>query len=165
MYTIWLMPDNDAYLKLSNLIEDLSSVHQTPRFEPHVTLLSGITDDLDVAKDKLHLLARQMYPISVSLTHIDFLEYFYRCLFFNTDKSPSLIRAREKAEELFEHLQITPFIPHVSFLYGSIPTFKKEVIIQELGDEFWLDFTMKSLRLVSTQRTPENWSLIEEIEL
>ena len=66
---------------------------------------------------------------------------------------------------LFEHLQITPFVPHITFLYGSIPTFKKETIIKDLGDEFWLDFTMRSLRLVSTQRTPENWSLIEEIEL
>jgi hypothetical protein len=46
------MPDNLAYQKLSTLIVDLSTTHDTPTFEPHVTLLSGITDETSVSIQK-----------------------------------------------------------------------------------------------------------------
>ncbi len=159
------MPDKNTYQKLSELIVDLSSVHQTPRFEPHVTLLSGITDKLELAIDKTDELANSLSPILASLTNIAFLEFYYRCLFFRTSDSEELVYARELAEELFEHTQITPFIPHISFLYGSLPIFQKESIIEALGEEFFVNFRMTKLRLVKTQRTPEHWELIEEFEL
>jgi len=165
MYTLWLMPDKDAYQKLSKLIVDLSTTHDTPEFEPHVTLLSGITDELDLAIEKAEDLANNISPVSATLTRIEFLELYYRCLFFCTNESEELMNARGMAEDIFEHTQISPFIPHVSFLYGSLPIFEKETIIGNLGDNFFMDFRMPKLRLVKTQRTPEYWELIEEFDL
>lgn len=162
MYTLWLMPDRSTYLKLSKLIADLSTTHDAPVFEPHVTLLSGITDDLGTAIDKTNQFAADHTTITASLTRIEFLEYYYRCLFFRTDESVALMHARTAAEKLFEHTNIHPFIPHVSFLYGSLPVFQKEAIVAELGDAFLVDFRLTKLRLVKTQRTPENWELIKE---
>lgn len=165
MYTLWLMPDDNAYQKLSRLIVDLSSTHDTPTFEPHVTLLSGIVDKKEQAVQKAEELANSLIPVSATLTRIEFLELYYRCLFFCTDQSEDLIEARTLAEEIFEHTQINPFIPHVSFLYGSLPIFQKEAIIGELGDSFFMGFRMPKLRLVETKRTPEHWKLIAEFEL
>ena len=165
MYTLWLMPDKDAYQTLSKLIVELSTSHDTPQFEPHVTLLSGITDDLNVAIQKTEELANSCTPVSATLTRIEFLELFYRCLFFCTNESEELMNARALSEEIFEHTNISPFIPHVSFLYGSLPVFQKEAIIGELGDAFFMDFRMSKLRLVKTQRTPEYWEFIEEFDL
>jgi 2'-5' RNA ligase len=165
MYTLWLMPDRPTYLKLSKLIADLSTTHDAPVFEPHVTLLSGITDNLEEAIEKTNQFATHLGSITARLTRIEFLEYYYRCLFFRTDASPALMQARSAAEELFEHTKIHPFIPHVSFLYGSLPVFQKEAIMAELGDAFLVDFRLAKLRLVKTQRTPENWELIQECVL
>lgn len=165
MYTLWLMPDQITYEKLSQLIENLSTIHETPTFEPHVTLLSGITDDVETAIQKAEELANSLTPISATLTKIEFLELYYRCLFFCTNESAELMEARTLAEQIFEHTQITPFIPHVSFLYGSLPVFQKEAIIASLGDDFFMDFRMPKLRLVKTLRTPEYWELIAEFEL
>lgn len=165
MYTLWLMPDQTTYEKLSQLIVDLSTIHETPTFEPHVTLLSGITDDLELAIQKAKELANSLTPISATLTKIEFLELYYRCLFFCTNESSELMEARSLAEQIFEHTQITPFIPHVSFLYGSLPVFQKEAIIANLGDNFFIDFRMPKLRLVKTLRSPEHWELIAEFEL
>jgi 2'-5' RNA ligase len=165
MYTLWLIPDKEAYKKLSKLIVDLSTTHDTPEFEPHVTLLSGITDELDIAIQKAEDLANNISPVSATLTRIEFLELYYRCLFFCTNESQELMDARGMAEDIFEHTQISPFIPHVSFLYGSLPIFEKEAIIGALGDNFFMDFRMPKLRLVKTQRTPEYWELIEEFDL
>lgn len=165
MYTLWLMPDNAAYQKLSTLIVDLSTTHDTPTFEPHVTLLSGITDETSVAIQKTEELANSLIPVSATLTRIEFLEVYYRCLFFCTNESEDLMEARTLAEAIFEHTKIDPFIPHVSFLYGSLPIFQKEVIIGALGDSFFMDFRMPKLCLVKTQRTPEHWELMAEFEL
>lgn len=165
MYTLWLMPDKPTYLKLSKLIAELSTTHDAPAFEPHVTVLSGITDSIADACNKTKSLAQQLQPITASLTRIEFLEYYYRCLFFRTDESPMLMQARHQAEDLFEHTQINPFIPHISFLYGSLPVFKKEAIVSDLGDAFFVDFRLTKLRLVKTQRTPEHWELIDEFNL
>jgi 2'-5' RNA ligase len=165
MYTLWLMPDKSAYEKLSKLIIDLSTTHDTPKFEPHVTLLSGITDSRSLAIDNAEKLANSSGPITATLTRIEFLELYYRCLFFCTNKSSELMNVRTQAEDMFEHTSISPFIPHVSFLYGSLPIFQKETIIGELGDSFFMDFRMPKLRLVKTQRTPEYWEFIEEFDL
>ncbi len=159
------MPDNDTYVKISQLIEDLSTVHNTPRFEPHVTLLSGIFDDPATAIKKTKQLAVQNKPLSASLTGVEYLEHFYRCLFFRTDDSEDIYNLREAAEGLFEHSTVNPFIPHISFLYGSLPTFKKEAIIAELGNRFLGGFQLKRLRLVRTELTPEHWEVLGEFEL
>jgi len=165
MLTLWLMPDNDTYLKISQLIEDLSSVHDTPRFEPHVTLLSGITDAPKVALEKTRLLAERTNPLRGALTGVEYLEYFYRCLFFRTNESEDIFNLRHEAEDLFEHSGVNPFIPHVSFLYGSLPVFKKEAIVSALGDRFLGDFYLQKLRLVRTELTPEHWEFLGEFEL
>lgn len=165
MLTLWLMPDEATYHKLSQLIADLSSVHQTPSFEPHVTLLSGIIDSPELALEKTAELAAQTAVMQAALTEIEYLEYFYRCLFFKTTESHSIFELREQAEELFEHTQVNPFIPHISFLYGSMPVFQKEAIIEALGDQFLVDFKMEKLRLVRTELGPEHWELLGEFEL
>lgn len=166
MYTLWLMPDQEAYQKLSALILDLSSSLDTPRFEPHVTLLSGIVDPLNIALEKAEELANSLLPISAALTRIDFLERYFRCLFFCTNQSEDLLEARSLAEVIFEHTQIDPFVPHVSFLYGSIPVFQKQAIINQLGDAFFMDFRLPQLRLVETRLLPpQNWRLLAEFDL
>ncbi len=159
------MPDAEAYNKLSQLIVDLSSSHATPTFEPHVTLLSGIVDPLEVAIDKTEELANSLLPLSAALTGIEFLERYYRCLFFRTNESEDILEARQLAEAIFEHTRIDPFIPHVSFLYGSLPIFQKQAIIDRLGDAFFMNFCLPKLRLVETQRQPENWQLLAEFDL
>ena len=165
MLTLWLMPDKETYLKIGQLIAELSSVHNTPSFEPHVTLISGITDDLETALKKTKKLAKENSPLSASLIGVEYLEYFYRCLFFKTDDSDEIYRLRDEAESLFEHSTVNPFIPHISFLYGSLPVFKKEAIIAELGERILGGFSLQSLRLVRTELGPENWELLGEFEL
>ncbi|MCP4440818.1 MAG: haloacid dehalogenase [Aureispira sp.] len=165
MYSLWLIPDNHTFQKLNKLIVDLSTQHNTPKFEPHVTLLSGIIDNADIAIEKTQKLAEQFDSISAALTNIEYLELFYKCLFFRTDDSQGIFEMREAAEELFEHTQVNPFVPHVSFLYGALPIFEKKEIIAQLDDHFFVDFNMTKLQLVKTQLTPDHWKVLEEVEL
>lgn len=165
MYTLWLMPSGETYQRLNQLIVNLSSIHQTPVFEPHVTLLSGIANDEKEALKLTEELAQNLKPIKATLTRIEYLEMYYRCLFFRTDESQQLFDARDLAEDLFEHANVQPFIPHISFLYGALPIFQKQEIIQELGDDFFIDFELSELRLVKTEDSPEEWEVLMSISL
>ena len=165
MLTLWLIPDQDTYIKISQLIEELSTVHDTPRFEPHVTLLSGIIDSPELALEKTKKLAAANKPLNGSLTGVEYLEMFYRCLFFRTEENDDIMNLRASAEELFNHSSVNPFIPHISFLYGSMPVFKKDEIIAKLGDKFLGNFKLQKLRLVQTELMPDQWEVLGEFEL
>lgn len=165
MRTLWLIPDGAAYARLHELIEDLSTTHGTPVFEPHVTLLSGIQDSEADTLEKAAKLAKQQQKMHLSLTQIKYLEFYYRCLFFTMSSTEVLMQLRQQAEKQFKHTKIQPFIPHVSFLYGSLPVFKKEAIIETLGDAFYFDFVLSKLRVVETSKTPEHWKWLGEFDL
>ncbi|DAZ93796.1 TPA: hypothetical protein N0F65_009918 [Lagenidium giganteum] len=40
--SLWLVPDNDAAIKFSNVINEYAEKLNTPSFLPHMTLLGGI---------------------------------------------------------------------------------------------------------------------------
>jgi 2'-5' RNA ligase len=120
---------------------------------------------LGVISGNVQATDKENSPLNASLIGVEYLEYFYRCLFFKTDDSDEIYRLRDEAESLFEHSTVNPFIPHISFLYGSLPVFKKEAIIAELGERILGGFSLQSLRLVRTELGPENWELLGEFEL
>jgi 2'-5' RNA ligase len=165
MYTLWLLPDKETYYHIASLIDELNSVDQKPRFYPHVTLLSGITDNEEMAIQKSILLSANFNSIHCQLTGIDHLEYFYKCLFFKTSESEALLTIRKSAESLFEHSQINPFIPHISFLYGSLPVFKQQAIVEKLGKDILKSVALTKLQLVQTDLTPEEWKVVKSFDL
>lgn len=162
MLTLWLIPDEVALEKLQNITVDLGSRLKAPVFQPHVTLLSGIIDTNESAINKAEFFAKNTPKIEASITNVEYLEEQFKCLFFTNSHSESLIKARQKSEELFEHTNIQPFIPHVSFLYGAMPIFQSELVIDAFEHDFLMPLTFSTLRLVRTQRTPETWQQIAE---
>ena len=164
--TLWLLPDAPAFDEIQQLIAELSTEHRSPRFEPHITLLSGILDDEQAACQKAQALAERTAPVNAAFRQVEYLEEYYRCLFFSTTHSSPLLDLRAECEQLFEHTNIQPFVPHVSFLYGSIPVFQKQAIAEDVARRhaqiLLRPLRMPTLRLVRTQRTPEYWETVGE---
>lgn len=156
------MPDDAAYHKLNELILKLSEHYGTPKFEPHVTLLSGIQMPKEEAMAIVKKMASDNPVPEVRLSKIGYLDVFYRCLFFRTAEKTTLLALREKAKLAFGDTQIEPYVPHLSFLYGDLPRFTKENIILEIGEHFSMKFTLPTLRLIKTQLTPEEWEVVGE---
>ena len=159
------MPAEKTAAKISELINNLSKTYQTAAFSPHITLLSGITESKEIALQKMQNWAKQIQPIQAALTDVAYLEIYYKCLFFNTLLSKELLNARAEAELIFEHTHIQPFIPHISFLYGDLPVFKKQEIIAELNSDFFQTIILDKIQLVRTERAVEDWELLAEINL
>ena len=156
-YSIWLMPKGEVRRRLAEAIVDLSGEYSTPAFEPHVTLAGSIVGPAREVESKVKDLARRIPPFTVRLTTVAGLEEYFRCLFVRVAHTHSIMSANEAAREIFRLPKRPAFTPHLSLIYGSLPSKEKERIIASLGRRFELEFKAATLHLYLIKRQPEAW--------
>ena len=144
-YALWIMPEGSAYTLTDSYITKLSVAYNLPRFEPHLTLLSGIRNPVT---STLRGLAGGLPPFRIRLaSQPEYLNEYFRCLFIKADETPELIDAFSKASQLFGYEGETYF-PHLNLAYGDLPLETKRVMIQKLGDIPQIEFEARQLSLV-----------------
>ena len=156
-YSLWLMPGGEVRRRLAETILELSREYATPAFAPHVTLAGGIVGPAREVASKLQDLARRITPFTVRLTAVDGLEEYFRCLFVRVAKTCPIMRANEAAREVFELAPQPAFMPHLSLLYGHLPSKLKDGIIASLGWRFQLEFKVTRLHLCLIRSAPQAW--------
>lgn len=159
MLSLWLIPNHQAYRQLAQHIKGLSSLDDSPRFCPHLTLLSGLLEPAEQLTPKLADWAEKLMPISLDFHPCGELEAYYRCLFLNKQANSKIDQLRTEAQQLFEHLELHPFVPQLSFLYGALPIFNEESKGQMIPLQF------DRLQLVHTAPRPNEWEILTEIKL
>jgi 2'-5' RNA ligase len=156
-YSLWLMPKGEVRRQLAETILDLSGKYSTPTFEPHMTLASSIVGPAREVESKMKDLARRIPPFTVRLTTVDGLEEYFRCLFVSVAQTHPIMSANEEARKIFCLPKRPAFMPHLSLLYGSLPSKEKERIIASLGRQFELEFRATTLHLYLIKREPAAW--------
>ncbi|MCW4032223.1 MAG: 2'-5' RNA ligase family protein [Candidatus Bathyarchaeota archaeon] len=164
-YSLWLKPTGSIYQELAKIIENLSDKYSAPIFEPHVTLIGGLTDSENNIIKKTLRLVNLVKPIKIKLTRIGYLNEYYRCIFLIAEETKSLMNMNLKAREIFGHKQDTKFLPHLSLLYGNFNSKLKEEIIRSLSDKINIEFEAESICLISTRNGPKDWYKIKRFLL
>jgi 2'-5' RNA ligase len=164
-YSLWLKPTGSIYQELAKIIENLSDKYSAPIFEPHVTLIGGLTDSENNIIKKTLRLVNLVKPIKIKLTRIGYLNEYYRCIFLIAEETKSLMNMNLKAREIFGHKQDTKFLPHLSLLYGNFNSKLKEEIIRSLRDKIDIEFDARSMYLVYTGNKPKDWYEIKKFLL
>ncbi|TAM81882.1 MAG: hypothetical protein EPN47_10770 [Acidobacteria bacterium] len=163
-YSLWLVPSEPAHSLLAGVISRLGRDHSAPRFEPHITLLGGIALQDRKAMAKLDSLARILEPVKVELGEIGFLDEYFRCLFVTVIAGSSLSSARRAACRVFAR-QNTPFMPHVSLLYGKLPVEMKHEIAAGLNSLSGQTFQVRRLALYKVSGSVHQWKCIKTFTL
>jgi 2'-5' RNA ligase len=164
-YSLWLMPTGEVRRRLAGTIHDLSREYAAPAFEPHVTLAGGIVGSAREVAAKMRDLARQIPPFTVRLTEVDFLDEYFRCLFVRVATTHPIMEANKAAREVF-HLEKQPtFMPHLSLLYGDLPSNVKGRIIASLGRRYDPEFKARSLHLYLIKGAPQAWRRVARFRL
>lgn len=163
-YSLWLRPFGDIAFSIQQRINKLSEKYQTPSFEPHVTLLSGIRYGETELIQLTETLAGALKPFDLLLTKAGYRDKFYQSLFVHIKKSKELMNAYETALQLFGYEADEEFIPHLSLLYGDLSREEKERILSVMGREFHIRFQVHSLLLVNTEGKPADWKKIHLAE-
>ena len=119
-YALWLTPEEPMFSHLAGRISRLSQEYSTPGFDPHVTLLSGITAPEEESLAKSASLAGDFKPFRIELGDISYLDEYFRCLFICVVPTDPISKARHSAREAFEIRDMSPYRPHLSLVYGKL---------------------------------------------
>ena len=172
-YSIWLMPEGDVLDKFYKLIIKIGDEYNSPKYQPHVTLLGGLVGfTREEVISKASELAESIEPFTITLTEVTYPtsypndhEAYYRSLYILAERTEPLMKANELARKMFGRGGNPPFNPHLSIMYGPFPAGTKEEIISKVGREFNVGFEVNSIYLWSDKGLPHEWKLIKKIPL
>lgn len=163
-YSILLIPKGKVHAQLSNLIDKLSDKYNTPRFEPHITLIGKINKSKKQIISETLELSKNLSPLKIKINNPAHFHEYYKSLFLKAEKTKELLQAHEISRKIFKDNREYEYFPHLSLMYGnSSPKIKKQIIskIKDLNLEFKVD----KVHLFSTANGPKNWYKIKEFDL
>jgi len=165
LYSLWLIPEDDAHNLYSEVIRKLSHTYHTSLFEPHITLLSSITGSKAELIAKTEMLSRHLTRIFVKPHGIKYLNEIYRSLFILITSNEELINANKLAKELFGLPLDEEFMPHLSLLYGNLPVKEKEKIKEKLDSKLLASFHVDNIVLFCTSNESDKWYPVQSFPL
>lgn len=163
-YSLWLRPTGEIAFSLQQRIQKLSKKYDTPAFEPHVTLLGGLKDSHQQLINLTDTLASSLRPFEILLTRAGTGSSFFQSVFVHIKKTNQLSAARERAEKLFDLHPEESYMPHLSLLYGDLSTEQKQRILNSMGREFHIRFSVSGVFLIKTSGLPKTWEKVHSAE-
>ncbi|MBI5032207.1 MAG: 2'-5' RNA ligase family protein [Chloroflexi bacterium] len=163
--SLWLQPSGQLYDELSKTISQLSKKYGAPVFPPHVTLLGDLIGDEKEITSQAQQLASRVQPFQITLTTIDYLDAYFRCLFIRAEETPALLQANRIARSVFHRENDPSFMPHLSLLYANLEVETKQQIFKTIGREWAKAFPVNSIHLLSCDGEPKDWYRVQEFEI
>ena len=165
-YSLWLLPPPRQSAAWRALIRRLAAAFDAPAFEPHVTLLGGIAGPPSQVLAAAREWAAAAPPPSAHPRTLACLDEYYRCVFVELDKTPALLAARRRAEDVFHH-ERGDYSPHLSLLYGRLDAAAKQRAVAAVAEPFDEPFPLPSAALVEMDAgdPPADWQVVEVFPL
>jgi 2'-5' RNA ligase len=162
-YSLWLEPTGDTAYKLQKRINGLSKKYGTPSFPPHVTLLGGLSASQTELVALTKTLATSVKPFHLKLSKAGYLNTYYQSLFIHVEQNKGLAHLHKNACRLFDcpdEYKGDRYMPHLSLLYGDLTQEQKEKILNIIGREFHIQFTVKKVILINADGKPDQWKKV-----
>lgn len=155
-YSLWLEPSGNIAYKLQERIRKLSKENGTPLFSPHVTLLGSLYASETELIPLADTLASSVEPFELELTKTGYRDTFYQSLFIHVKENSQLRELRNNACRLFDCNE-DEYMPHLSLLYGDLSRNEKERILNIIGREYYVRFSVNNMILMQTDGKPHQW--------
>ena len=151
---IWLVPPTTRRAEYATFIDTFADHFATPRFVPHVTLLTNVerADDLD-----LRALAAACHKIEMRPRGFAIYDEYYRALVLEMELTSELQHARSEAERIFRSTSPSPYEPHLSLMYGDLPRARKEEAMRSMEATAFPPFRPEIVEAVEISGPPHRW--------
>jgi len=163
-YYFWLLPQKEVQAIFRNIIQNLSQTYDTPVFEPHVTLVSGLSGDENLLIKKIDSFTRNKKAIAVTLNDIDYTHGFFNALFIKIHNTPEIDQLNKQTRNYLRPFDQGHYHPHLSLLYGNITKEEKKHIISKLNISS-KKIILDKLNLVRGNADVTQWRNIKEWSL
>jgi 2'-5' RNA ligase len=164
-YALWLTPEEPAHDLLASQIARLSQEHSTPRFEPHITLVAGITLPEEEIQAKSVALAKTIRPFQIEMGKIGYTDEYFRCIFVHVVPTNRIINTHQAALQAFSLRDDKPYMPHISLAYGKLDPETKKRISAAIEPMQGQTFKVCGFTLWRVAGTPTEWKKIKKFDL
>lgn len=164
LYSLWIVPPSNIKRPIENIILQLSNKCQSPRFEPHMTLLGDVGFDEKTVIQKTKKLALKIKPFMLTLGETSFSTTEFQSVFIRVKSTAELMEANLRAQEIFQ-VNNNVFMPHISLLYGNHKMKMREKIASEIQLPNKFSFKAEKIIVVPSTRNPSEWKHLAEISL
>ncbi|KAK4743702.1 hypothetical protein SAY87_010014 [Trapa incisa] len=172
-YSVWaLPPEAEVAPRLRELMGALKSTFGGPRFEPHVTVVGLIELTEEEAVKRLRAACDGLKAYTATVDRVATGTFFYQCVYLLLHPTPEVVEAGSHCWKHFGYTQSTPYMPHLSLLYGDLNEEEKKAGQDKANS---LDPTISSLsflisRLALYKTDPDDktclsWEKIAECTL
>ena len=162
-YSIWLIPNDEKYIILKSIIEELSHIFGGIKFVPHVTLLSNLDFSEDFLSKKIENIAKKIKPFNIYLNEIDYLNEFFQSFFISVKINDDLAYIRKIAKSFFPKMT-EKYNPHLSLAYGNIESKIKKNLKSKIHCPF-KNFKASELYLAYNDEVNFKWEVINKFPL
>lgn len=162
-YAIWIIPPEPTYCYLQEKIEKLASEYGSPVFEPHLTLLSGINEDLQTVVEKVTTIANRQQPLPLSFGPVSFSTTYFQSVLVRVNSTAPLLQLHLDIVKTF-NVDLGVFMPHMSLVYGNFPMSLREQIAEKIEINPPA-FVAKELVIMSAESDPNEWKKLATIQL
>jgi Cyclic phosphodiesterase-like protein len=159
LLSIWLRPSAEQSADLATLIRRLAGEHATTSFPPHVTVV-GDTDRLcSDSFDALTSVAHRTSCLQLTALSLKHTSAYHKCVFFVCEAVPALLELRATCAQLLEYDITSVYQPHLSAIYGHLPTSTRTQIAGQLASLLPLGLDLSYLSIVDTTgNDPRYWN-------
>lgn len=163
-YHLFLEPAGQLAEQLSAVIKDLATQYESTAFVPHVTLLARIPgDEADIVK-KAKALAATYAPFTLTLSELGTEEAFFKALYMHIPEREIMKKHHKAALAAFGMEDESPFMPHLSLLYGCYDKEVKKKTMHVLNVPVGASFKVEKLALYKTAGAVKGWKKVGEFE-
>jgi hypothetical protein len=122
-HSLWLMPAPEDAPRMTELLERCARALGSPRFPPHITLLSQLSDS---AAELVELTPAQ--PLVVTFVNAVFGDdYFHACSLRLHDDAP-VVAVSARAAALLGGRASEQYPPHLSLAYGVLDEAQRQAL-------------------------------------
>jgi 2'-5' RNA ligase len=164
--SLWLVPEPVAAEALGRLITTLARRLGTPPFEPHVTLLSGLTRPAEEVVRRAEGVASGIDgPLRLTPGPPAGSDEPFRCLYLPIGPTFNLLALQALARATFGVDPEGAFEPHLSLVYGRLESSQRIALAREVASELPGRTRFDTLDVVRTTGPVPEWRRIGRFHL
>jgi len=164
-FSFWIIPENDFYQEIEEVVIKYSKEYNSPVFVPHMTLHgSVISTDEDVVR-RVEQVASKIKPFEIKIGEVEFSTTYFQCIFVRMKVNAKLLEAHLALKDVLDFKESHVFMPHGSLVYGDFDMETREKIAKEIKLK-GIRFMANKITIVRADSSdPKEWDVVDQVSL
>lgn len=160
-FSIWLEPTDNDSISLKSIIKNLAEKYNSPIFDPHVTIDSGI-ERISISR-RLIENVQNISKISMISKNLQHSKDIWKTLFIQLEHNSILQQTQNILRKRLCYSSTYNLDPHISLIYKKLDINKKREII--LNTKIKSYYLFDKISIIESSNEVKHWKKILKFKL